>query len=142
MKHQALFFQKNTSKKLKCHLLQFLFGASRVKTVLEGGNLVLKLNNYDTSVFDIHQIRPSFCESYSRTCRLPQMMQYDRNGDLDQITSWEQSDLRLHSLLGQWLVYFPSIGISFLSKKSCSNCLKILANKYVIVNCLTLPDLP
>ena len=31
MKNQALFSLKDRSKKLKCHLLQFLFGALRVK---------------------------------------------------------------------------------------------------------------
>ena len=31
MKNQALFSLKDKSKKLKCRLLQFLFGASRVK---------------------------------------------------------------------------------------------------------------
>ena len=31
MKNQALFSSKDTSKKLKCCLLQFLFGALRVK---------------------------------------------------------------------------------------------------------------
>ena len=31
MKNQALFSLKDKSKKLKCHLLQFLFGALRVK---------------------------------------------------------------------------------------------------------------
>ena len=30
MKNQALFSSKDKSKKLKCRLLQFLFGASRV----------------------------------------------------------------------------------------------------------------
>ena len=30
MKHQALFSWKDKSKKLKCHLLQFLFGPLRV----------------------------------------------------------------------------------------------------------------
>ena len=33
MKLQALFSSKNKSKKLKCCLLQFLFGALRVKTL-------------------------------------------------------------------------------------------------------------
>ena len=33
MKNQALFSLKGGSKKLKCCLLQFLFGALRVKTV-------------------------------------------------------------------------------------------------------------
>ena len=31
MKHQALFSSKDKSKNLKCRLLQFLFGALRVK---------------------------------------------------------------------------------------------------------------
>ena len=30
MKNQAIFSSKDKSKKLKCHLLQFLFGALRV----------------------------------------------------------------------------------------------------------------
>ena len=33
MKNEALFSLKNKNKKLKCRLLQFLFGAIRVKTV-------------------------------------------------------------------------------------------------------------
>ena len=32
MKNQALFSSKDKSKKLKCRLLQFLFGALKVKT--------------------------------------------------------------------------------------------------------------
>ena len=32
MKNQALFSSKDKSKKLKCHLLQFLFGILRVNT--------------------------------------------------------------------------------------------------------------
>ena len=34
MKNQALFSSKDKSIKLKCHLLQFLFGVLRVKTLL------------------------------------------------------------------------------------------------------------
>ena len=34
MKNQALFPQKDKSKKIKCRLLQFLFGALRVKLLL------------------------------------------------------------------------------------------------------------
>ena len=34
MKTQALFSSKDKSKKLKCRLLQFLFGALRVKNQL------------------------------------------------------------------------------------------------------------
>ena len=34
MKNQALFFSKDKSKKLKCRLLQFLFGTLRVKILL------------------------------------------------------------------------------------------------------------
>ena len=33
MKNQALFSSKHTSKKLKCRLLQFLFGALRAKGI-------------------------------------------------------------------------------------------------------------
>ena len=33
MKNQALFSSKDKSKYLKCRLLQFLFGASRVNTL-------------------------------------------------------------------------------------------------------------
>ena len=35
MKNQALFSLKDKSKKLKCRLLQFLFGALRVNIILE-----------------------------------------------------------------------------------------------------------
>ena len=34
MKHQVLFSWKDKSKKLKCRLLQFLFGALRVRKQL------------------------------------------------------------------------------------------------------------
>ena len=43
MKNQALFSSKDKSKKLKCRLLQFLFGALRVKRSHEG---MIKLNWY------------------------------------------------------------------------------------------------
>ena len=49
MKHQALFSSKDKSKKLKCRLLQFLFGALRVKTVYSrycgSGNVLSFANN-------------------------------------------------------------------------------------------------
>ena len=35
MKNQALFSSKDKTKKIKCHLLQFLFGALGVELVLE-----------------------------------------------------------------------------------------------------------
>ena len=35
MKNQALFSSKDISKKLKCRLLQFLFGILRVKVITE-----------------------------------------------------------------------------------------------------------
>ena len=40
MKNQALFSSKDKSKKLKCHLLQFLFGALRVKKISNGLELI------------------------------------------------------------------------------------------------------
>ena len=47
MKNQALFSSKDKSKKLKCCLLQFLFGAVRVK-VYECTSIFTKDNNlYD-----------------------------------------------------------------------------------------------
>ena len=36
MKNQAIFSSKDKSKKLKCPLLQFLFGALRVRTEAPG----------------------------------------------------------------------------------------------------------
>ena len=33
MKNQALFSSKDKSKRLKCRLLQFLFGALRIKNI-------------------------------------------------------------------------------------------------------------
>ena len=33
-KNQALFSSKDKSKKIKCRLLQFLYGASRIKTII------------------------------------------------------------------------------------------------------------
>ena len=36
MKNQALFSSKDKSKKLKCRLLQFLFGALRINPVEKG----------------------------------------------------------------------------------------------------------
>ena len=38
MKHQDLFPLKDKSKKIKCRLLQFLFGALRVKAVTHKNN--------------------------------------------------------------------------------------------------------
>ena len=37
MKNQVLFSSKDKSKKLKCRLLQFLFGAFRVKFFFKSG---------------------------------------------------------------------------------------------------------
>ena len=48
MKNQALFSSKYKSKKLKCRLLQFLFGPLRVKV-----NWKLKAN--DTVFFELSQ---------------------------------------------------------------------------------------
>ena len=40
MKNQALFSLKDKSKKLKCRLLQFLFGALRVKVAISYGEVI------------------------------------------------------------------------------------------------------
>ena len=42
MKNQALFSSKDKSKKLKCCLLQFLFGALRIKTFSPLTVIILK----------------------------------------------------------------------------------------------------
>ena len=42
MKNQALFSLKDKSKKLKCRLLQFLFGVLRVKKIQDCSMLVLQ----------------------------------------------------------------------------------------------------
>ena len=46
MKNQALFSSKDKSKKLKCHLLQFLFGALKVIFLcLQGDSLYINFAN-------------------------------------------------------------------------------------------------
>ena len=40
MKNQALFSSKDKSKKVKCRLLQFLFGTLRVKSTFQLSHLV------------------------------------------------------------------------------------------------------
>ena len=41
LKHQALFSSQDKSKKLKCHLLQFWFGALRVRVIT--GNVLYNI---------------------------------------------------------------------------------------------------
>ena len=52
MKNQALFSSKNKSKKLKCRLLQFLFGALRVNSsfvvISDNGRNNVKQQRADT----------------------------------------------------------------------------------------------
>ena len=40
MKNQALFSSNDKSKKLKCHLLQFLFGSLKVNPKYSGSNFL------------------------------------------------------------------------------------------------------
>ena len=49
MKNQALFSSKDKSKKLECRLLQFLFGALRVKLVLQA----LQPNMFHLILFNV-----------------------------------------------------------------------------------------
>ena len=46
MKNQAIFSLKDKSKKLKCRLLQFLFGTLRVNFILIDGLDILKIFIY------------------------------------------------------------------------------------------------
>ena len=48
MKNQALFSSKDTSKKLKCRLLQFLFGPLRVNTV--GGEILFQSKRHSIAL--------------------------------------------------------------------------------------------
>ena len=56
MKNEALFFSKDKSKTLKCHLLQYLFGALRV-------NIFKLLDIIYTMGKSL--IRGNLCDSYS-----------------------------------------------------------------------------
>ena len=63
MKNQALFSSKDKSKKLKCHLLQFLFGALRVKTYRTLGETRIVIKDQDVvyrTVLKVFYI-PHFC---------------------------------------------------------------------------------
>ena len=57
MKNKALFSSKHKSRKSKCHLLQFLFGALRVRRMLQGYGYTMfcaiftKGNNFHNFLF-------------------------------------------------------------------------------------------
>ena len=57
MKNQALFSLKDKSKKLKCHLLQFLFGALRVNTIFH--NVQTHLTHFPILLFQLPPPPPS-----------------------------------------------------------------------------------
>ena len=57
MKNQALFSSKDKSKKLKCHLLQFLFGALRVKSIAFMGNCKYCEYLYSYRMFDMYKFQ-------------------------------------------------------------------------------------
>ena len=66
MKNQALFSSKDKSNILKCHLLQFTFGALRVKSKKETENLTIGIlptnTNYgfitcENTAFCVHSLR-------------------------------------------------------------------------------------
>ena len=61
MKNQALFSSKDKSKKSKCRLLQFLFGALRVK------------NPVNFTVKDQEQVtgcQALYCKKYGENCNV------------------------------------------------------------------------
>ena len=63
MKNQALFSSKDKSKKIKCHLLQFLFGALRVKLQFQAGARFtkhLKPKNFVSSIQFVWNLRNSY----------------------------------------------------------------------------------
>ena len=61
MKNQALFSSSDKSEKLKCRLLQFLFGALRVK-VIHWLSLIQSLKHLFTVIFII-----IFCDCVSHS---------------------------------------------------------------------------
>ena len=70
MKNQALFSSKDKSKKLKCRLLQFLFGALRVKSVYQYFFLPLNIQlTLVTSNTDISKY-PLMSKNIVRMCFL------------------------------------------------------------------------
>ena len=60
MKNQALFSSKDKSEKLKCHLLQFLFGAFRVKI---GSHEYFNANREPLSLFFAETVICFICTS-------------------------------------------------------------------------------
>ena len=68
MKNEALISLKDKSKKLKCHLLQFLFGALRVKTESAKMKICIFANSLDLDEtahnklphLDLHYLPSSF----------------------------------------------------------------------------------
>ena len=51
IKNQALFSSKDKSKKLKCRLLQFLFGALRVNVIIDQHKLHIKNHRSVTAIY-------------------------------------------------------------------------------------------
>ena len=64
MKNQALFSSKDKSEKLKCHLLQFLFGAFRVNKMLNQSVGFMVKQNFESII------------SYSKCNRIPQVLEF------------------------------------------------------------------
>ena len=64
MKNQALFSSKVKSKKIKCRLLQFLFGALRGKA--QSRRLCALNNNLYVSIFSKFQNKKMLCQAFER----------------------------------------------------------------------------
>ena len=63
MKNQALFFSKDKSKKLKCRLLQFLFGALKgyiLLWLLKFGNIIFESVRLFLSSHPVQKKRSSY----------------------------------------------------------------------------------
>ena len=60
MKDQVLFSLKDKSKKLKCHLLQFLIGTLRVNFILFQKNLTVDINVAISPLIDKIKIQSNF----------------------------------------------------------------------------------
>ena len=91
MKNQALFSSKDKSKKLKCHLLQFLFGALRVKSGLP---LRREATNETESVLPLERVASHFKQRDN--CSIVRFICHHYNNDYKNFAIFFLDKLMLH----------------------------------------------
>ena len=76
MKNQASFSSKDKNIKLKCRLLQFLFGALRINNrYIENTK---KSNEISHAILSINLIETLLCEKTITKCSSEELMIYDK----------------------------------------------------------------